>query len=215
MINSNFLEVISRLMFCFLGQKFLLNISFLTNRENYSCRRDFWSKGVLSSFNILYIAEKSLVKRVYDFVYEFQSNKSKELLLSHRVSIASLCCSHTRRTWARDKSRDEYQKRDECRADANAEQRRRPSWDECRDERWISSRGRETEAEAETTKTGRVPSDEREMREPELAGEDRYRSALSARGNDCHARAKGADRGAHLALELLELAALEALDVRL
>ena len=36
------------------------------------------------------------------------------------------------------------------------------------------------------------------MRELELAGEERsyIGSALGARGNDCHARAKGVDRGA-------------------
>ena len=82
-------------------------------------------------------------------------------------------------------SRDESRRRAETRADA--EQRYR--------------QGAEQRREAETTlrlKAGRVPCNERERREQEFAGEKRcyIGSTLSARGNDCHARAKGMDRGA-------------------
>ena len=104
--------------------------------------------------------------------------------------------------------RDERQNRSrgECRAEDETRTEQMTRWEQSRRGRsncWgrAKTRGRRRDrrrTEAKQSKTGRVPCNEREMREPEFAGEERcyIGSALSARGINCHARAKGVERGA-------------------
>ena len=80
----------------------------------------------------------------------------------------------------REKRREQRRGRDEKSRAESREESRDQSSDQSRE------RSREKPAEFRAMNV--------EMREPELAG-----GTLSARGNDCHTRAKGADKSAHLA----------------
>ena len=108
--------------------------------------------------------------------------------------------------------RDDAEARGRAEAEANAEQRTRREQSRGRDESRAEEAAAIAEAEpkpeagAETEEEQRrsraKPAEFRamnvKMRELEFAGEERsyIGNALSARRNDCHARAKGVDRGA-------------------
>ena len=106
-------------------------------------------------------------------------------VLANRITYIKVDSNERETERGRDESREEMIAEQMC------EQRQRRGSSRSRGRTRSKSGGRGRSRSGAETKFGRVPCDERKMRQPELDGEERsyIGSSLSARGYDCHEHA--------------------------